>query len=103
MTGESAPLPAGCSPELSSQTVVVIGASSGIGLEVGRAMPALIANLALELAPTRVNLIAPGSVDTPLSASLLEDQLDARRDQLRATRPSVVSSGLTTSQRAPCT
>ena len=41
------------------------------------ALPALTANLALELAPIRVNLIAPGFVDTPLSASLLGDQLDA--------------------------
>jgi NAD(P)-dependent dehydrogenase (short-subunit alcohol dehydrogenase family) len=51
------------------------------------AMPALIANLALELAPARVNLIAAGFVDTPLSASLLGDQLDKRRDQLRTTLP----------------
>jgi NAD(P)-dependent dehydrogenase (short-subunit alcohol dehydrogenase family) len=51
------------------------------------AMPALTANLALELAPVRVNLIAPGFVDTPLSASLLGDALDKRRDQLRATLP----------------
>jgi NAD(P)-dependent dehydrogenase (short-subunit alcohol dehydrogenase family) len=51
------------------------------------AMPALVAGLALELAPVRVNLIAPGFVDTPLSASLLGDQLDARRAQLRATLP----------------
>ena len=29
----------------------------------------------------------PGFVDTPLSASLLGDQLDARRDELRATLP----------------
>ena len=43
--------------------------------------------LALELAPIRVNLIAAGFVDTPLSASLLGDQLDARRDELRATLP----------------
>jgi NAD(P)-dependent dehydrogenase (short-subunit alcohol dehydrogenase family) len=50
-------------------------------------MPALTANLALELAPVRVNLIAPGFVDTPLSASLLGDGLDARREQLRATLP----------------
>jgi NAD(P)-dependent dehydrogenase (short-subunit alcohol dehydrogenase family) len=51
------------------------------------ALPALTANLALELAPVRVNLIAPGFVDTPLSASLLGDDLDKRRDQLRASLP----------------
>jgi NAD(P)-dependent dehydrogenase (short-subunit alcohol dehydrogenase family) len=51
------------------------------------ALPALTANLALEIAPIRVNLIAAGFVDTPLSASLLGDQLDERRDQLRATLP----------------
>ena len=51
------------------------------------AFPALIANLALELAPIRVNLIAAGFVDTPLSASLLGADLDRRRDELRATLP----------------
>jgi NAD(P)-dependent dehydrogenase (short-subunit alcohol dehydrogenase family) len=51
------------------------------------AFPALIANLALELAPIRVNLIAAGFVDTPLSASLLGDDLDKRREELRATLP----------------
>jgi NAD(P)-dependent dehydrogenase (short-subunit alcohol dehydrogenase family) len=51
------------------------------------AMPAMTKNLALELAPVRVNLIAAGFVDTPLSATLLGDQLDARREQLRATLP----------------
>ena len=51
------------------------------------ALPALIKNLALELAPIRVNLIAAGFVDTPLSASLLGDQLEARREQLRTTLP----------------
>ena len=50
-------------------------------------LPALTASLALDLAPVRVNLIAAGFVDTPLSASLLGDELDARRDQLRATLP----------------
>ena len=49
------------------------------------ALPALIANLAIELAPIRVNLIAAGFVDTPLSASLLGDELENRRNQLRAT------------------
>lgn len=51
------------------------------------AFPALVANLALELAPIRVNLIAPGFVDTPLSAALLGEELDKRRDELRATLP----------------
>jgi NAD(P)-dependent dehydrogenase (short-subunit alcohol dehydrogenase family) len=51
------------------------------------ALPALVANLAVELAPIRVNLIAAGFVDTPLSAELLGDDLDDRRDQLRATLP----------------
>ncbi len=51
------------------------------------ALPAMTKNLALELAPVRINLIAAGFVDTPLSASLLGNQLDARREQLRTTLP----------------
>jgi NAD(P)-dependent dehydrogenase (short-subunit alcohol dehydrogenase family) len=51
------------------------------------ALPAMTKNLALELAPVRVNLIAAGFVDTPLSAAILGDQLDARRQQLRTTLP----------------
>ena len=51
------------------------------------ALPALIANLAVEVAPVRVNLIAAGFVDTPLSASLLGDRLEERRNELRATLP----------------
>jgi len=54
---------------------------------VTAALTALAANLALELAPVRVNLIAARFVDTPLSASLLGDQLENRRHQLRATLP----------------
>ena len=54
---------------------------------VTAAMPVLARSLALELAPIRVNLIAPGFVDTPLSAAILGDGLDARREQLRATLP----------------
>ena len=49
--------------------------------------PAMTRNLALELAPIRVNLIAAGFVDTPLSAAILGDQLEARREQLRASLP----------------
>ncbi len=35
----------------------------------------------------RVNVIAAGFVDTPLSASPLGDGLEARREELRATLP----------------
>ena len=67
------------------------GREPGVGLSViataTAAMPALVANLALEAAPIRVNLIAAGFVDTPLSASLLGDQLEARREHLRSTLP----------------
>jgi NAD(P)-dependent dehydrogenase (short-subunit alcohol dehydrogenase family) len=63
----------------------------GVGLVVAAigtaAMPALVANAALELAPTRVNAIAAGFVDTPLSARILGDDLEARRQQLRETLP----------------
>ena len=51
------------------------------------ALPAMAKNLALELAPVRVNVIAAGFVDTPLSAQLLGDELENRRNQLRATLP----------------
>jgi NAD(P)-dependent dehydrogenase (short-subunit alcohol dehydrogenase family) len=64
---------------------------SAIGLGVASALtaavPALVASLALEIAPIRVNLIAAGFVDTPLSASLLGDDVDKRRNQLRDTLP----------------
>ena len=67
------------------------GRRAGVGFSiigaVTAALPALVANLAVEIAPIRVNLVAPGFVDTPLSASLLGDGLEARRDQLRATLP----------------
>jgi NAD(P)-dependent dehydrogenase (short-subunit alcohol dehydrogenase family) len=67
------------------------GRRSAIGLgivsTVTAALPALTASLALEFAPIRVNLIAAGFVDTPLSASLLGDELENRRNQLRSTLP----------------
>jgi NAD(P)-dependent dehydrogenase (short-subunit alcohol dehydrogenase family) len=59
----------------------------GLASALTDAMPPLTAALALELAPVRVNLIAAGFVDTELSASLLGDQLEQRRQQLREILP----------------
>ena len=64
-----------------------IGHGLGIASAATAALPPFTAALALELAPVRVNLIAAGFVDTPLSASLLGDRLEERRDELRATLP----------------
>jgi NAD(P)-dependent dehydrogenase (short-subunit alcohol dehydrogenase family) len=75
-------------------TLLFIGGTGGRNPAAGvlitsltAAMVGLTRSLALELAPIRVNLIAAGFVDTPLSARLLGDQLDARREQLRETLP----------------
>ena len=76
-------------------TVIFMGGTGGrrpaIGMSIASAgtaaLPALTANLAIEIAPVRVNLIAAGCVDTPLSAQLLGDQLEFRRNQLRTTLP----------------
>jgi NAD(P)-dependent dehydrogenase (short-subunit alcohol dehydrogenase family) len=59
----------------------------GLMAAMTAALPALTASLAIEIAPVRINLIAAGFVDTPLSASLLGDNLDARRAELRDTLP----------------
>ena len=59
----------------------------GIAASGTAALPPFVASLALEIAPVRVNLIAPGFVDTPLSASLLGDRLEERRNELRETLP----------------
>ena len=59
----------------------------GIVSAATAALPPFVASLALEIAPVRVNLIAAGFVDTPLSASLLGNDLEARREELRATLP----------------
>jgi NAD(P)-dependent dehydrogenase (short-subunit alcohol dehydrogenase family) len=63
--------------------------AQGVGLvsAMTAALPALTASLALEIAPVRINLIAAGFVDTPLSASLLGEGLQARRDELSAALP----------------
>ena len=67
----------------SRRPAIGIGAAS----TVATALPALAANLALELAPARVNVIAAGFVDSPLSASVLGDRLESRRNELRAKLP----------------
>jgi NAD(P)-dependent dehydrogenase (short-subunit alcohol dehydrogenase family) len=51
------------------------------------ALPAMTKILALEIAPVRVNLIAAGFADAPLSASLPGGEVDERREQLRTTLP----------------
>ncbi len=64
-----------------------IGHGLGIASAATAALPPFVAALALEIAPVRVNLIAAGFVDTPLSASLLGDQLEERRNELRESLP----------------
>ena len=75
-------------------TLLFMGAAGervapGIGAfaPAAAALPPLTATLALEIAPIRVNLIAAGFVDTPLSATLLGTDLDKRRAELRLTLP----------------
>jgi NAD(P)-dependent dehydrogenase (short-subunit alcohol dehydrogenase family) len=76
-------------------TLVLVGGTGGRRVRHGlgimsaatAALPPFTAALALELAPVRVNLIAAGFVDTPLSASLLGDRLEERREELRSTLP----------------
>ena len=65
----------------------LIGHGLGIAPAATAALPSFTAARALELAPVRGNLIAAGFVNTPLSASLLGDRLEARREELRATLP----------------
>ncbi len=77
-------------------TLLLMGGTGGrrISRELGLAsaatavLPPFTAALALQIAPVRVNLIAAGFVDTPLSASYFSaEALEARRDELRATLP----------------
>jgi NAD(P)-dependent dehydrogenase (short-subunit alcohol dehydrogenase family) len=78
-------------------TLLFVGGTGGrrISRELGifsaatAVLPPFAATLALTLAPVRVNLIAAGFVDTPLAASYFEDadELEKRREELRATLP----------------
>ena len=65
-----------------------IGRDLGLASAATAVLPPFTAALALQIAPVRVNLIAAGFVDTPLSASYFSAEgLEARREELRATLP----------------
>ena len=63
------------------------GPCPAVGMALSSTLTAALPAFTKALAPVRVNLIAAGFVDTPLSASLLGDELENRRNQLRATLP----------------
>ena len=74
-------------------SILLMGGTGGRRIRPGimsaatAVLPPFTASLALEIAPVRVNLIAAGFVDTPLSASLLGGKLEDRREELRRTLP----------------
>jgi NAD(P)-dependent dehydrogenase (short-subunit alcohol dehydrogenase family) len=76
-------------------TLLFVGGTGGrrphLGLAivstVTTALPALTAASRSSSLPSGSTSSPPGFVDTPLSASLLGDQLENRRDQLRTTLP----------------
>ena len=76
-------------------TLLFMGGTGGRSVATGMALisaltaalPAMARNLAFELAPIRVNVIAAGFVDTPLSGRLLGEKLEERRNQLRTKLP----------------
>jgi len=63
--------------------------AAGITPAAFAVLPPFTAQLALELAPIRVNLIQAGFVDTALATSYFADEgaVEARRQELRATLP----------------
>jgi NAD(P)-dependent dehydrogenase (short-subunit alcohol dehydrogenase family) len=76
-------------------SIVLTGGNAGqrpgpgwsLGASVCGAMEALTRQLALELAPLRVNLVAPGVTRSPLWAAMSRDDAQALYDGLAATLP----------------
>ncbi|MGW5364521.1 SDR family oxidoreductase [Actinopolymorpha pittospori] len=76
-------------------SVVLTGGNAGqrpgpgwsLGASICGAMEALTRELALELAPVRVNLVAPGVTRSPLWAGMSGDEEQAMYDDLAATLP----------------
>ncbi len=76
-------------------TLLFMGGSGGRGRGVGVSLMSaltaarrdLIATLAVEVAPVRVNLIGAGFVNRPLSARLLGETLQQHREEVGATLP----------------
>jgi NAD(P)-dependent dehydrogenase (short-subunit alcohol dehydrogenase family) len=64
-----------------------VSSGAGILTVIAATIQSLTGVLAVEMAPVRVNLIAAGFVDTPLSAALLGTGLEVRRQQLQARLP----------------
>jgi hypothetical protein len=83
------------------------GKRPGVGLTNHRvpstALRSLVENVARDIAPFRVNLIATRSFDTPLSASVLGDSSTRGARSSAPDCRSGVWSGPTTSPHSPCT
>ena len=73
------------------------GPRPAVGMALSSTLTAALPAFTKALAPVRVNLIAAGFVDTPLSASLLGDELENRRNQLPATLPLQAEEGVQSS------
>ena len=70
------------------------GPRPAVGMALSSTLTTALPAFTKALAPVRVNLIAVGFVDTPLSASLLGDELENRRNQLPATLPLQAEEGV---------
>ena len=72
---------------LQDKKVLVVGGSSRIGLATAKAAAAAGLGLAIDFAPTRVNTVCPGIVDTALWEQLSDDARKAMYENARARLP----------------